>query len=345
MLIAFGLVYTVAIFITSAFVAVPFSSWFARQIGAIDLPGENKIHSTPTPRLGGLGILLVFVFAVSFLLLAKDLPVFTTLFTNLIVKQILIVGVLLFALAIVGILDDVYGQKAWLKFVLEGIIVAVLIRMLGIDSNLIIAFGIWFAVVGLINGYNFLDGLDGLAGSIAVMHLLALVAMFALSGHLFLAAASSTLALATLGFLKYNLPPAKMFMGDTGSMSLGFIIAAFSVILIINEQFSASAILAVTFAASLPLGDLSLTVLRRAINNKPLFGADRGHFYDQMHFRAGISKSNVTSLSALMAFIITFLSVIIFTLKFQLAIWVFLLGTIMLLLAATYFQISLRWDT
>ena len=137
--------------------------------------------------------------------------------------------------------------------------------------------------------------------------------MLFISGNEVLAIVAITLALAICGFLRYNWPPATIFMGDIGSLSLGFVISALSLVLVVNENFSANAILAVTLAAILPLGDLVATVFRRFINGKPLFQGDRGHFYDLMIDKAGLSKPKAMYLSLLIALVFCGLSIIAFS--------------------------------
>ena len=305
-----GIGYSVFILAVTIFLTIPFSSWLADRVGAIDLPGEIKIHSQATPRLGGLGILLAFLLSLSSLLIIIDIPISVPVY-----RQLVVLFVLLFCLAIVGFLDDVRNLLTpWLRFVLEGIIGVILVlSLMGTEINWVVLGIAWFWVVGLINAYNFLDGLDGLAGGIATVNLLALGIMLFISGNEFLAIVASTLALATCGFLRYNWPPATIFMGDIGSLSLGFVISALSLVLVVNENFSANAILAVTLAAILPLGDLVATVFRRFINGKPLFQGDRGHFYDLLVDRAGLSAPNAMRLSLLLAIIFCGLSVIAFT--------------------------------
>ncbi len=336
------ILYSVIILAVSGFstiwLTVPFSKWLAGQVGAVDLPGENKIHLQPTPRLGGLGILLAFVLTLGGLLAVIDIP-------GIVYRQVVVLFTLILCMAVVGFLDDVYNLRAWIKFGLEGIIGTILIiSLIGVETWWGVTVIAWFWIVGLINGYNFLDGLDGMAASVAVMHLFALAAMFLISGNGFLAIVASTLAAATLGFLRCNWPPATVFMGDIGSLSLGFVISALSLLLVVNESFSFNAILAVMLAASLPLGDLFLTFLRRLVNRKPLFLADRGHFYDQMIDRGGVSALNAMVLSLIIAVAVGGLGVITFALPMPLAILPFVLGVIVLLFTVRYLKISLQWE-
>ena len=303
-----GIAYGIVVLAIGIFVTIPFSSWIAGRVGAIDLPGEIKVHSEPTPRLGGLGILLTFLLSIGGLLAIMDVP--TTVFTSLVVLL-----ALLFCLAIIGYLDDVRDLKPSLRLIVEGIIGIILsISILGTETNWLVMIIAWFWIVGLINAYNFLDGLDGLAASVATVNLLALGIMLLVAGNSFFAIVAATFALATGGFLRFNWPPASIFMGDIGSLSLGFIISALSLILIVNKSFSVNSILAVTLAAALPLGDLIATVVRRLIKGKSIFQGDRGHFYDLLVDRLGLSKPQATYFSLFMALVVGSLSIIVFTL-------------------------------
>lgn len=309
-LVLISIAYSLAVLIVSIFLTVPFSSWLARLVGAIDLKGDIKVHTEPTPRLGGLGILLAFFLGLGGLLLTIDIP-------DGQYWQLILILSLLTSLAICGYFDDVRSLSPSLRFLVEGLIGFIFVLViLGGSLNWAILVTGWFWIVGLINAYNFLDGLDGLAGSIATVNLFALAIMLLLSGNDFLAIAACTMALATCGFLRYNLPPASIFMGDIGSLCLGFIIAALSLILVFNQNFSASSLLAVILAASLPFGDLIATVIRRLLSGKSLFQGDRGHFYDVMTDRFGLSKSQATYYSLFAALVLASSALVVFRLNF-----------------------------
>ena len=305
-LIFAGIAWIIFVLLISIFLTIPFSSWLANRVGAIDLPGEIKIHAQPTPRLGGLGILLAFVLSLSVLLFVLELSIPDN-------QELGVLLVLLISLAIIGYLDDVQNLPASWRFVLEGIIGIILVlAIMGTNISWIMLGIAWFWVVGLINAYNFLDGLDGLAGSIATANLLALGIMLFYSGNGFFALVAATLALATCGFLRFNWPPASIFMGDIGSLSLGFVISALSLILLVDQSFSANAILAVILAAALPLGDLVATVIRRLINQQSLFQGDRGHFYDLLVNRVGLSKPKAMYYSFSVALLVSGFGVVTF---------------------------------
>lgn len=323
--------------ILALWVTVPFSGWLAHRLGAMDQPGKYKIHSTPTPRLGGLGIILAFACTITGLL--SIAPLSSMAYRHLIILLALMPGI-----AVLGFVDDLRGLKEWIKFLSEGLIALIFIALVGIEFGWL-AILAWFWIVGLINGYNFLDGMDGLAGGAATIHLLTLTMMFLSAGNDILALVAGLLAVATVGFLRYNWPPAQIFMGDIGSLSLGFVIAILSLLLVINENFALQAMLAVALAAGLPMGDVALTFLRRLVNGKPLFSADRGHFYDQMVDRGNLAKPKILRLSLIISAAIGSLSIVTLTLSTLLAIGSFTLAGGLLLLVAWHFKISLKWET
>jgi UDP-GlcNAc:undecaprenyl-phosphate GlcNAc-1-phosphate transferase len=321
----------------AGWLTVPFSIWLAGRVGAIDLPGKNKVHHRPVPRLGGVGILLACGLTVASYLAVTNAPARDD-------RNLVVVAWLLCGIMIIGFWDDIRGLRQWIKLIGEGLITLSLIFLFEVESGWT-ALAVWFWMLALINGYNFLDGLDGLAAGVAFVHLLALTALHLISGSGILAMVSSTLAMAILGFLRYNWPPAKIFMGDIGSLSLGFIISALSLLLVIDENFSVNAMLAVMLAASLPLGDVSLTVIRRLVNNQPLFPSDRGHFYDQMVNRGKMSKERAVWVSTLVATVVGTLGVMSLTLPRAGALALTVLGAALLIGLAWYFKISLVWET
>jgi UDP-GlcNAc:undecaprenyl-phosphate GlcNAc-1-phosphate transferase len=323
--------------ILAIWVTVPFSGWLAHRVGAMDQPGKYKIHSRPTPRLGGLGIILAFAGTIAGLLSLATI-------SGTVYRHVIILLALMPGIALLGFVDDLRGLKEWIKFLSEGLIALIFIALVSIEFGWL-AILAWFWIVGLINGYNFLDGMDGLASGVATIHLLTLTLMFLIVGNGILALVAGLLAVATVSFLRYNWPPAQIFMGDIGSLSLGFAIASLSLLVVINENFALEAMLAVALAAGLPVGDVALTFLRRLVNGKPLFPADRGHFYDQMIDKGKLPKSKILRLSLITSAAIGSLSIVAFVLPTPLAIGSFILAGGLLLAAAWYFKISLRWET
>ena len=218
-----------------SFIATPLVKNFAVKVGAIDIPDKKRhIHSHPIPRMGGLAIFIGFL--ISVLLFAN----ITTQVRGILVGAILI--------AVVGAIDDVLNLNAWLKFgvqilaaviaVLSGIIINVVTNPLHITSSQAITIGIlsvpvtilW--IVGCTNSVNLIDGLDGLACGVSAIASLTMlvVSMLVSDSNSNVATILAALCGACLGFIPYNLNPAKIFMGDTGALLLGYILATASVI-------------------------------------------------------------------------------------------------------------------
>jgi len=218
-----------------SFAATPVVSSFAKKVGAIDIPDKKRhIHSHPIPRMGGLAIFLGFLLSV--LLFANITPQ---------VRGILLGAILI---VVVGAIDDVMNLNAWLKFcvqivaaviaVLSGVIINVVSNPLLITSEQAVTIGIlavpvtilW--IVGVTNSVNLIDGLDGLAcGVSAIASLTMLVVSLLVSdANINVAVILAALCGGCLGFIPYNLNPAKIFMGDTGALLLGYVLATVSVI-------------------------------------------------------------------------------------------------------------------
>lgn len=277
---AIGVAFIVANLIT------PLVMKFAKQVGAIDVPDEKRhIHKAPTPRMGGLAIFLGFLLSV--LVFANITPQ---------VRGILIGAILI---VVVGAIDDVLNLNAWLKFgvqiiaaviaVLSGVLINVVSNPLLITSGQALTIGVlsvpvtilW--IVGVTNSVNLIDGLDGLAcgvSTIASLSMLA-VSMLVSDANSNVAIILAALCGACLGFLPFNLNPAKIFMGDTGALLLGYILATVSVIGMFKFYAIITFILPV-LALAVPLLDTVFAFTRRMLNGQSPFTADRGHFHHRL---------------------------------------------------------------
>lgn len=240
------------------------------RLGLLDQPGERRIHTSPVPRAGGVGIWIAFVLTASGVWWLKP-EVFGKFgyewLGPFMIASVLLVGV--------GVIDDSRGLKAWWK--LLGQIVAVLVFFLlrpdshgqmigmevpaGIDA---VAFVAWSVL--LINAFNLIDGLDGLCAGLALIALVALGAMAAVNGQAGVAGLIFVMAAAVGGFLRYNWNPAKIFLGDAGSMLLGFFIAA-SATQTVGRRAVVGAILLPIAVAGVPLLDVILAVWRRSFRS------------------------------------------------------------------------------
>jgi UDP-GlcNAc:undecaprenyl-phosphate GlcNAc-1-phosphate transferase len=261
---------------------------WARRRGLLDhAHSSRKIHGRPVPRIGGVAIVAAF-FA----------PLLGLLFVDGAVARLFRAGphqvVALFvgglAIAALGVYDDLRGADARKKLAVQLAVGAFMFAMgfrverVGIPFDGSIELGalslpvtmLWFA--GVVNAMNLIDGLDGLAGGVAFIGLGSTFAVAVLAGDPLMMLFSAALAGAVLGFLFYNFNPASIFMGDSGSMFLGFVLAAASVQT--NQKSTAAvAMVAPVVALGLPIGDTLLAMVRRLLRGRPVFQADREHIH------------------------------------------------------------------
>ena len=280
------LVLALAVAFGISFIVTPVVKSFAMQVGAIDIPDkERHLHSHPIPRMGGLAIFIGFFLSV-------------LLFANITAQ---VRGILLGAILIVvvGAIDDVLNLNAWLKFgiqilaavvaVLHGVIINVVSNPLMLTSQQAMTIGIlavpvtilW--IVGVTNSVNLIDGLDGLACGVSTIASLSMlvVALIVPDSNINVAIILAALCGACLGFIPYNLNPAKIFMGDTGALLLGYILATVSVIGMFKFYALVTFVVPV-LALAIPLFDTIFAFVRRALKGQSPFHADRGHLHHKL---------------------------------------------------------------
>ena len=235
------------------------------------MPSKRKIHSRPTARLGG------FAFFVSFSILLPLLPI------NMeITFSLLIGGSIIF---LVGLLDDSKNISPFAKLIGQFLASAAYITFSFKQYDNVSAkiFGIitliW--VVFITNAINLCDGLDGLAGGITSTQAFCLAVISLLFESYDIFWCSSLLLFSIIGFLPRNIPPAKIFMGDCGSLFLGFILSALSVQLVFEAR-SLMSLFAIPLVFRVPSADAIQSFVRRIIKRKNPFGADRGHFHHKL---------------------------------------------------------------
>lgn len=277
------------IFLTAFFVSlitIPIIKKLSLRAGYIDVPNERKIHSNPVSRLGGMGIYLGFI--LSFFLVAK--------LHGLVIDKT-ISGILIGAtlITIIGVIDDLRGMPAIIKLMGQVITALITAVVFGIqiefvsnplDGGLIYlgAFSVLITVlwiIGIINALNLIDGLDGLAGGVTVIAATSLFAGALINGEINSALITIALIGATLGFLKYNYNPASIFMGDTGSMLLGYILASISVIGVLKSTTTVALAVPI-LALGIPIYDTISSILRRIKNKKHIFKADGEHIHHRL---------------------------------------------------------------
>jgi len=262
-----------------ALILTPLAIKLAGKWGIIDYPGDRRVHKVPIPRFGGAAIYLSFWLAV---------------FLNIDVTK-MIIGIFLGStiIFIVGIVDDIKGIRPLYKLLWQLLSVIVLIffglsvpemTLPFIGTVNLGFFGYVFAVlwiVGLVNTVNISDGLDGLAAGICFIAALILFWSANRIEQMPASVLMLTLAGVTFGFLFYNSNPAKIFMGDSGSMFLGYIIGAVS----IWGQLKTATVLGVVFpllVLGMPLIDLVFAIIRRKWKGLSIARADRGHLHHRL---------------------------------------------------------------
>jgi UDP-N-acetylmuramyl pentapeptide phosphotransferase/UDP-N-acetylglucosamine-1-phosphate transferase len=313
---------TFAASLVTAAALTPWVLRWARRRRLFDSPDERKVHVQPIPRLGGIAIVIAFFVPLSGLLLVR--AGISHQLWNLGNQLIgFYVGGLL--IAAIGLYDDLRGANARQKLVVQ-VSVAVLMYLLGFRiDNISSPFGgvlelgilsapvtiLWF--VGVMNAVNLIDGLDGLAGGIGFISVATLLVLSVLNQNPLAVLMSAGLAGALGGFLIYNFNPARIFMGDTGSLFLGFILAALSIST--SQKGSTTVAIAVPLLVlGLPILDTAMAIGRRIRRRRPIFSADQDHIHHKL-LRAGFSHRGavlalyaVTLMLAVAAIAIRFMS-------------------------------------
>ncbi len=304
------LILNIFLMVTIPFIFVVFLMHFIKKIayhiGAIDIPNKRKVHNKPIPRLGGLGIFLGVI--LGYMLFGEP---------SSIMNSILIGG---FVIMITGIIDDIKPISAKYKF-LGQFIAAIIIVFYGglvlskIDAfNIRINFGIFskfltiFFILGCINAMNFIDGLDGLAGGISSIYFLT-IAIIAYLQQKFELDFILTLTMlgSTLGFLVHNFHPASIFMGDSGSMFLGYIIAIIALLGFKNVTMTSLIIPMLILA--IPILDVIFAILRRGLKGQKFSTPDKYHIHHQL-LRRNLSQGTVVLIIYIINMLFAFASIV-----------------------------------
>ncbi|MDD2392232.1 MAG: MraY family glycosyltransferase [Bacilli bacterium] len=258
---------------------IPFIKMVAVHIGALDIPNERKVHKKPIPRLGGLGIFLGFL--LGYMMFGTP---------SSIMNSILIGS---FIIVLTGVIDDIRPLPAKVKFtgqVIASLIVVFYGKLLINELSafgLYIEFGIFaypitvFFILGCINCMNLIDGLDGLAGGISAIYFATIGIIACLNYNIGLDLILTFVMLgSTLGFLVHNFHPASIFMGDSGSMFLGFIIAVIALLGFKNVTLTSLIIPLLILA--IPIMDTLFAILRRVIKGESISTPDKFHIHHQL---------------------------------------------------------------
>lgn len=269
-------------------IMTPLAEKFGKRWGALDKPGERKIHHMTVPRTGGIAIFITLMVSI---VICRFL---NTNVSNLLVMNerilfMLLGGILIFSM---GLWDDFRKLPPWIKLLCQiaGASLAFYgdLRIEGIELfNTYIEFGLfsyfftvfWFVL--FINAVNIVDGLDGLAAGIAVFASLVMVILSILADDYLTAVFFAALAGSVLGFLRYNFNPASIFLGDGGSYLIGYAIAAFSIMGNVKSQIGV-ALMIPLLSLGIPLFDTLLSPMRRFILGEKIFRPDAKHFHHKL---------------------------------------------------------------
>lgn len=296
------------------FFIMPFVIYFAKKNNLVDKPDERKIHHGAIARLGGIAIWASAMLSFLLLVVLSYYPY------GKLLSGILLGSSLMFLL---GLIDDIYGLKAKFKLLIQ-IAIASIVYLLGVSVETVYnPFGdpihlgmvvsyivtvLW--IVGISNALNFIDGVDGLAGSIVTISsvTLGLIAVAMTPTNAISALIAFILAGSMLAFLTYNFHPAKIFMGDSGALFAGFLLATLSITGVMKS--AALTMFVPFFILSVPIIDITFSSLRRIAKGVSPFTPDAEHLHHKLLHR-GFSQNQtvliLTSIAAISGAIASFL--------------------------------------
>jgi UDP-GlcNAc:undecaprenyl-phosphate GlcNAc-1-phosphate transferase len=276
----------------ASLIITPLIRRFCQRFRLLDVPADGRrVHTSAIPRLGGAGIYLSLIIALSSLFLVSNLLTETLAYYNPIFFKVLIPSSLVLLL---GIYDDLRGANAIVKFAGLAAIAALFYAMGGRIEALAIPFVgdvhfpapisfvlTIFWLVAISNAFNLIDGVDGLATGAALFSSLVILVVALSGGHSVMIVVTIALCGALAGFLRYNFNPASIFLGDSGALFVGFLLASLS---LLGAQKATTAIAVITpiLAFGLPVVDTTVTMARRLIGRRPMFAGDGEHIHHML---------------------------------------------------------------
>lgn len=315
--LAIGIAFTAALLLT------PLVIRFAYRIRAVDQPNHRKVHSQAMPRIGGLAIFGAFLVGYAFLQPADEHSLSIMLGATLII--------------LTGFLDDLLDITPKAKL-LGQILAALLVVWGGLQIEFInlpffgeLNFGIFSIpitvlwIVGITNAINLIDGLDGLAAGVSAIALITMSIMAVIMGDVFVASTAALLAASSIGFLFYNFHPAKIFMGDTGSLFLGYMISVLA--LLGFKNVAVLSLIIPVIMLGVPISDTFFAIVRRIRMKQPISAPDKSHMH---HCLINIGFSHRQTVLIIYAFATLFgVAAILFS---QATVWgsILLLGVLLL---------------
>lgn len=296
------------------FLIIPLILKIAVKYNFVDQPNNRKAHKKAVPLLGGVAIYFAFIISLWIWVDPLNIKIAITICSTLIVG--------------IGFIDDYYKTKKRELSVRPKIIVQIIvgvvlflsgIRIIGITSfydegMIIFSLGISLFItlvwtVGLMNMINFLDGMDGLASGIVIISSITLFFVSYVKGIEVTSFLSIILMGATIGFLVYNTHPAKIFLGDAGSLFLGFMLAVISIEGALKSATLLSIVM-VTFIFGVPIFDTVIVFFNRIKNRRPIYLADRSHAHHRL-LKKGYNQRQTVTIIYLISIIFSIISIII----------------------------------
>ncbi len=283
--------FLIALILTLVF--TPLIARLAMALGAIDIPdNERRVHQKPTPRLGGVAIFASFLLTLCCVpFLQNEIGQRFNAHPQWYLSIVLCTAVVF----LLGVYDDLKGCSAWVKIAVQSG-AAVLLQYWGfgielvslpfLGENFALPEGLGFVltliwVLGITNAFNLVDGVDGLAAGISAFALLSILFTVVAVGNFEIGLLAIILLGAVVGFLYFNFHPASIFLGDSGSLMLGFMVAVLS--LIGAQKGTTTIAIAIPMVSfGLPIVEIFLSVIRRFVGGKPLMQSDRGHIHHRL---------------------------------------------------------------
>lgn len=296
-------------FLIAFFISYFFNLFFSRR--RVNFKKETslaarKIHQRPISHLGGVALFLAITW-----------PILIFLKLNVTVRGLLTAGALIF---ILGLLDDTFEVTPTVKFFFQALAAIIAISahikigvitwpFLGPSGSWLNYLVTFFWLIGITNAFNLIDGLDGLAGGVAIIASVTLAYVAASQNQPGPVIMALGIAGASLGFLRFNFFPARIFMGDSGSLFLGFLLAILAILVGAKKMTFFTLIIPVVILG-LPIMDTLLAILRRYKNDRPLFKADRQHLHHRL-LAWGISQKKAVLILYSLSAVLSLTSIII----------------------------------
>jgi UDP-GlcNAc:undecaprenyl-phosphate GlcNAc-1-phosphate transferase len=323
-----------------AIVTTPIVIRIAKRLNIVDPPDVRKVHSKPIPRIGGVAI---FASMIGLVIPVLFLPGITGDSLRLLQPKITVVLCAAGLIFIVGLMDDIRGLRVYTKLAFQVIAAMVVclanirIESIAVTNFWILEFG-WFSwpvtllwIIGITNAVNLSDGLDGLAAGISAITCGVLAILAVHNGNVVMAIVMLALLGSLTGFLFFNFDPARVFMGDSGSLFLGFTIASASVMCAAETKAIFGLALPI-LALGIPILDTLFSMLRRFLERRSLFAPDRSHFHHRL-LALGFRQRHAVITAYLVTLLVTGLGMLMLLTRNTQTVIIFICVLLLLILA------------